>query len=431
MPGPRRSIPSRRLALVLARTLAGATAMLLLACSGPAGRHSLPSAASTKSIAPVGTSGPGATAPLLVDDAAAANPDLIPATVAIPPGFTAAPHTVMLPPGFTISLLATGLATPRFMAFDPAGNLLVGSLSGNVYRFPAANGSIAPAAQAPSPLLSGLTAPHSVAFDAGYLYVGETGRVSRYPYGADGTLGPRETAVGDLPVRGEHFTRTVAFGPDGNLYLGIGSSCNICDEQDNRRAAISRYNADGTGGVRFAWGTRNPVGLAFQPGTGALWATVNERDNQGNEIPPDLVTIVRQGDNFGWPDCQPPSATPQAAGDTCDGITPPTIGIQAHSAPLGLAFSTGSQFPAGYQNDLFVVQHGSWNRQPPAPPQILQIHFQAGSPVGVRVFATGWQTDAGGARWGRPAGIIAAPDGSLIVSDDTSGFLYRISYSGG
>jgi glucose/arabinose dehydrogenase len=130
------------------------------------------------------------------------------------------------------------------------------------------------------------------------------------------------------------------------------------------------------------------------------------------------VTIVGEGQNFGWPGCQPPDARPQASGRDCSNITPPTIGIQAHSAPLGLAFYTGQQFPADYADDLLVVQHGSWNREPPAAPKLLRIHFVAG-----------WQA-ADGSRWGRPAGIVQAPDGSLIVSDDQAGVLYRISYSG-
>jgi glucose/arabinose dehydrogenase len=190
-----------------------------------------------------------------------------------------------------------------------------------------------------------------------------------------------------------------------------------------------RYDPDGSHGERFAHGLRNAVGLAFAPDSNTLWATVNERDNQGNEIPPDLVTIVHKNANYGWPDCQPPDAKPQQDGADCSNITPPTIGIQAHSAPLGLAFATGDQFPAAYQGGIFVVQHGSWNREPPAPPKLMYVTFKDGTPTAVADFATGWQDDNGN-RWGRPAGVVVAPDGSLIVSDDTAGVLYRISYEG-
>jgi glucose/arabinose dehydrogenase len=367
--------------------------------------------------------------PLIVDDAAAANSNLVPVSVSSPPGLPQLPNPVYLPRGFSISLLAVGLNEPRFMAFDPAGSLLIGSDDGSVYRLPASNGLIAATVELLAPLLQGLKQPSSLAFSGGYLYVAETTQVSRYAYSATGALGDRQTVIGNLPSGG-HFTRTVVFGPDGKLYLGVGASCNICVEQDQRRAAILRYNPDGSGFERFASGARNAVGLAFQPGTGQLWATVNERDDQGNEIPPDLVTAVHQGDNFGWPLCQPPNATPQDPGNNCSGITPPTVAIQAHSAPLGLAFYSGNQFPSDYQGDIIAAQHGSWNRQPPAPPQLIRVHFANGQAVSVQDFATGWQAGDTDTRWGRPAGVIVAPDGSLVVSDDTAGYLYRISYTG-
>ena len=210
------------------------------------------------------------------------------------------------------------------------------------------------------------------------------------------------------------------------MYVAIGSSCNICEEDDDRRAAVMRYTPAGEDATRFAWGLRNPVGLAFHPGTDRLWATVNERDNQGDEIPPDLVTIVQEGANYGWPGCQPPDATPQDEGAGCSGVTPPTVGIQAHSAPLGLAFALDDAFPSEFAG-LFVAQHGSWNRTEPAAPKLLRISFDGDDPSGALDFATGWQDDAGD-RWGRPAGILVTTDGALIVSDDTAGLLYRITY---
>jgi glucose/arabinose dehydrogenase len=298
-----------------------------------------------------------------------------------------------------------------------------------VYRFPAnPDGSYSPAAAPPAALIRRLNGPSSLALHGGYLYVGETDKISRYGYDPQGEIGGREVIVPNLPTGG-HGTRTVAFGPDGMLYVSIGSSCNICQEGDQRRAAVLRYTADGADGERFAWGLRNAVGLAFHPATGHLWVTVNERDNQGNEIPPDLVTAIGPGQNFGWPDCLPPEARPQTDDTDCAGITPPTVGIQAHSAPLGLAFSMGAAFPDEYRGDLFVVQHGSWNRQPPAAPKLMRIRFQGDHPVSAEDFATGWQ-GPDNRRWGRPAGVIVAPDGSLIVSDDTSGYLYRIAYTG-
>jgi glucose/arabinose dehydrogenase len=365
---------------------------------------------------------------LLADNAATASAaaDLAPLSAAPVAGSA---NSVALPQGFSATLVASGLKSPRFMAFDANGNLLVADASaGSVYRFPASNGSIGISDGPPSPLVSGLNAPSNVALYDGFLYVGETTAISRYAYDPDRAVGERQVVVPDLP-RGGHSTRTIAFGPDGLMYVGIGSSCNICDESDARRAAVSRSAPDGSGFQRFAYGTRNPVGLAFQPGSGLLWVTVNERDNQGNEIPPDLVTILREGQNFGWPGCQPPYALPQTSGADCANVTPPTIGIQAHSAPLGLAFYTGQQFPGDYANDLFVVQHGSWNRTPPAEPKLLRVHFNGSQPAAALDFATGWQ-QADGSRWGRPAGVVVAPDGSLIVSDDQGGKLLRIAYTG-
>jgi glucose/arabinose dehydrogenase len=365
---------------------------------------------------------------LVVDDAETANPDLVEVVVADPAGFGLSGQSLRVPSGYTVSAVAAGLGGPRFMAFDDADNLIVGAArQGTVFRFPYADSRLGE----PEVVASGLQQPASVAIftanDGQYLYVGEINQVSRYLYDPAGPVGAQEIVIPDLP-QGGHRTRTVAFGPDGMLYLAVGSSCNICLEEQPIRATISRANPDGSDLEIIATGLRNPVGIAFQPGTDLLWATVNERDNQGNEIPPDLVTIVEEGANYGWPQCMPPDATPQESGADCSSVTPPTIGIQAHSAPLGLAFLDGEGVPDDLNGDLIVAQHGSWNREPPAAPKLLLIDFEDGVPVAARDFATGWQ-DASGERWGRPAGVVVAPDGSLIVSDDDNGLLYRISAS--
>jgi len=363
---------------------------------------------------------------LVVDDAETANLELVEVAVDDPSGFGASGHTLRVPPGYSVSVVGGGLGGPRFMDFDGEDNLIVGAArQGVVYRFSFANGQLGE----PEVLITGLKQPASVAIftadDGQYLYVGEETQVSRFPYDPAGPVGAQEVVIPNLPVQG-HRTRTVAFGPDGMLYLAVGSSCNICLEQEPIRATVSRANPDGSDLHIFATGMRNPVGLAVQPGTDLLWATVNERDNQGNEIPPDLVTIVKEGADYGWPGCLPPDAKPQDAESECSGTAPPTIGIQAHSAPLGLAFLDGEGVPAELSGDLIVAQHGSWNREPPAAPKLLLIDFEDGMPVAARDFVTGWQ-DASGERWGRPAGVVVAPDGSLIVSDDSSGLLYRIS----
>ncbi|MCD6030900.1 MAG: L-sorbosone dehydrogenase, partial [Thermomicrobiales bacterium] len=199
--------------------------------------------------------------------------------------------------------------------------------------------------------VSGLLRPSSVAFftadDGPYLYVGETHQVTRFAYDPAGPAGDPEVVIPGLPTEGAHWTRTVAFGPDGMLYLSVGSSCNICLEAEPVRAAISRANPDGSDFEIIATGLRNAVGMTFAPDTGELWATVNERDMQGNEIPPDLVTIVLEGASYGWPGCVPPDATPQVPQADCSGITPPTIGIQAHSAPAVTSSSPSTDLGIG------------------------------------------------------------------------------------
>jgi glucose/arabinose dehydrogenase len=366
---------------------------------------------------------------LLVNDEQTANPDLVEVAVADPGGFGVSGRTLLAPEGYTVSVIAAGLDEPRFMTFDEDDNLIVTSANeGAIYRYPYAAGQLGE----PEPLITGLSWPASVAHyaadDGQYLYVGEPHQISRFPYDPSAPVGEQEIISPDLPADG-HITRTVGIGPDGMLYLAVGSSCNICVEENEIRSTISRANLDGSDWQIIATGLRNPIDIAFQPETELLWATVNERDNQGNEIPPDLVTIVEDGANYGWPDCMPPDATPQEQGADCSGVTPPTIGIQAHSAPLGLAFLEGERVPDDLQGDLIVAQHGSWNREPPAAPKLLLIDFEDGQPVGARDFVTGWQDEAGN-RWGRPAGVVVAPDGSLIVSDDEAGLLYRIAAEG-
>lgn len=375
--------------------------------------------------APVPTMAQDSTA-LLVNDEATANPDLVAVDVADPNGFGVSGQSLLAPEGYSVTVVGAGISEPRFMDFDGMGNLLVGAAGeGTVYRFPYTDGQLGD----PEPLITNLNQPASVvlfASDEGeYLYVGEPQQVSRFAYDPEGAAGAQEVVIADLPTGG-HSTRTVAFGPDGMLYLAVGSSCNICIEESPLRATVSRGSPDGGELSVIATGLRNPVGLAFQPESGQLWATVNERDQQGNEIPPDLVTIVQEGANYGWPGCVPPEGSPQVENADCSDITPPTIGIQAHSAPLGLAFLEGDGVAGAMQGDLIVVQHGSWNREPPAAPKLLMIDFENGQPVAARDFVTGWQNEQG-ERWGRPAGVVVAPDGSLIVSDDEAGLLYRIA----
>ena len=278
-----------------------------------------------------------------------------------------------------------------------------------------------------------LVRPSSLAFyKDGSLYVGETTRILRLSNPDDrGVFQQRQIIIDGLPSGG-HNTRTVLFSPDWQtLYVSIGSSCNNCLESDPRRAAIMRYNPDGSGGQVFASGLRNAVGITFRPGTNELWATNNGRDYLGDDLPPETVNLVGQGNNFGWPRCHAGDIIDPEFGDpnACVGVVQPMVKMQAHSAPLGLNFYTGSQFPVEYQGGLFVAFHGSWNRSVPTGYKVVFIPFQDGKPGAVQDFATGWL--ANGADWGRPVDVITAPDGGLFVSDDTGGKIYIIIYTGG
>jgi glucose/arabinose dehydrogenase len=362
-------------------------------------------------------------------EAQTANPGLQPVNVA--------GHTINLPPGFTISLAASNLNVPRFMAFDGAGNLAVAEDGANrVVLFKQAAG-------APMPLITGLSDPTSVAFYLDDIYVAEERQIARYRY-QNGAATNRQVVIPNLPPGTDHHTRTIVFGPDGSLYLAMGSPCDVCTITDPRYATIGRYNADGSGYALVAKGLRNAVGLAFRPGANQLWATVNGRDNLGDNIPWDLLTSIRQGADYGWPRCwNDRQRDPQfgtAAG--CGDVALPDAGLQAHSAALGLAFYDAGQFPAEYRGDIFVALHGSWNRSAPTGYKLVRAHFDAGGIASVTDFATGWRPAGSGqiiqtprglgtsGAWGRPVQPVVGPDGSLYVSDDYLGAVYKVSYTG-
>ena len=341
---------------------------------------------------------------------------------------------IALPPGFRIAEFASGFGNPRFMTLDPAGTLLVSTpRQGRVVALPDRDGD--GRADGVVAVADGLDLPHGLAFKDGRLYVAETGRVLRFRYDpATMKASDPVVVVPDLPPRGGHWTRTIAVGPDGRLYVSVGSSCNVCRESDPRRAAITRYDTDGAGARIVATGVRNAVGLAFHPTTGVLWATVNERDWRGDDLPPDYITEIKEGGFYGWPECfaaggkAVPDPDFKSTGERCRQMTLPTIEIQAHSAPLGLAFYTGQQFPPEYRGSLFVAYHGSWNRSVPTGYKVVRVPFKDGRPGAVEDFATGWLQ--GGSVLGRPVGLQVGADGALYLSVDgfSADAIYRISY---
>jgi glucose/arabinose dehydrogenase len=363
-----------------------------------------------------------------------------PVTLDVAPQFRsgrlAEPRALTLPAGFTANVFAAGLSSPRFMALGPAGAVFATGMSGGqVYALPDRNGDgVADEVQV---WADGLGQPHGLAFRDGYLYVGETNRVVRFRVGPDGARqGGPEPVVPELPSGSGHRTRTVGFGPDGKLFVSVGSSCNVCAEGDPRRAALSVYDADGSNGRVFMRGLRNAVGFVWRPGTDELWATNNGRDQLGDDVPFETVYRVRDGGDAGWPRCNPAPGglqpDPQfGRPEGCQGIDPPAATFQAHSAPLGLRFYDGNGFPGALRGDLFVALHGSWNRSVPVGYKLIRIPFDGGTPGQPEDFATGWMADEGnrGSVWGRPVDVLVAPDGALLVSDDDGGAVYRIAYA--
>lgn len=341
-------------------------------------------------------------------------------------------NPITLPAGFGISVYIQGLQSPRMMTLGPDGALYVAERgAGRILRLPDTNGD--GRADGARPVAEDLDAPSSLAFyEDGSLYVGETTRVLRLSQpDEDGVFQQRRTVISDLPDGG-HSTRTVLFSPDFSaLFVSIGSSCNICQEDDPRRAAILRYNPDGSGETIFASGLRNAVGLAFPPGSDQLWATNNGRDWLGDDQPPETVYRVGEGQDYGWPTCHAGRIVDPdfGAAGSCSGVPEADVEMQAHAAPLGLEFYRGDQFPAEYRGDLFVALHGSWNRSEPTGYKVVRIPFDeggVGSPSPVEEFATGWLI--GSSAWGRPVDLITGSDGGLFLSDDAGGTIYRIFY---
>jgi glucose/arabinose dehydrogenase len=363
----------------------------------------------------------------------------VPVTLDVAPQFRsgrlAEPRTLTLPNGFKANVLAAGLSGPRFMAIGPGGTIFVtGMTSGQIYALPDRNSDgVADEIQV---WADGLRQPHGLAFHDDYLYVGETNRVVRFRVGPNGARqGDPELVVPELPSGSGHWTRTVGFGPDSKLFVAVGSSCNVCEENDQRRAAISIYNADGSDGRVFMRGLRNAVGFVWRPGTTELWATNNGRDQLGDDLPFETVYRVRDGGNAGWPNCYPAPGgilpDPQfGQPNVCETVDPPAVTFQAHSAPLGLRFYDSNSFPEAVRGDLFVALHGSWNRSEPVGYKVIRIPFASGNPGQAEDFATGWMASEGdrSSVWGRPVDVLVAPDGALLVSDDDGGAIYRITY---
>ena len=338
-----------------------------------------------------------------------------------------------VPAGLAATYFAKNLAGVRFMAVSPDGVVYASQPgSGRVVRLPDANND--GVADSVVVAVSGLAQPHGLAFHKGVLYIAATDGVVRVPLGADGRASGSPVYVNRYSGGGGHWTRTIVFGADSAMYVAVGSSCNLCVEQSSDRAAVLRFNEDGSGKRVYASGLRNAVGLAVEPTTGALWASQNERDNlppDHENLPPEEINILTDGGNYGWPYCYGDRVPNPEYGDAarCAATIPPAAKLQAHSAPLGMSFlARATRLPAEYRSDLLVAYHGSWNRDTPTGAKVVLVRVTGGAPGAVEDFITGWQ-GANGSRWGRPVDVVVAPDGAVLVSDDQAGAIYRIAQS--
>jgi len=335
----------------------------------------------------------------------------------------------MVPKGFEISVYASGLSNPRWMALAPNGDVFLAEPNANKITL-LHDGK-------PMTFADGFNRPHGLAFHDGALYVGDLTAVWKLGY-SDGAehAGARARVTTDgFGPPGGHSTRDIAFDRSGALYVAIGSQGNV-GEEVAPRATVQKV--DGKGKLStFASGTRNPVGIALYPGTNDLYVTVNERDGYGDGLVPDYLTRIQQGDFYGWPYAYSGPHPDPSFGDKRPDLVAktktPDVLFQAHSAPLGVVFYDGAQFPADYKGDAFVSLHGSWNSGHPTGYKVVRVKFAHGRPVGdYQDFATGfWDGSSSPAHvWGRPAGLLMLKDGSLLIADDAGKTVWRVRYTG-
>jgi glucose/arabinose dehydrogenase len=349
-----------------------------------------------------------------------------------PPTKDAVAKRLKVPPGFTLHAYSTDVPLARFMVATPDGDLIVSRTRADevVLLERDRNGDGRP--DATRVLLPKLNGPHGLDLRDGWLYVGEYDAVGRVKFdAASGTLSGRyERILTGLPYDGNHRTKTVAVGPDGWLYLTIGSSCNVCEEQDPRRATMMRMRTDGSEVQVFATGLRNSVGFDWAPWDGALYATDNGRDLLGDDFPPDELNRIEGGRFYGWPYVNGFGVLDPDVGKGRENrlaqSTPPAHGFRPHNAALGIHFLRSPRLPAAYQRTALVALHGSWNRTKLDGYKVVALQWQADGSIVERDFLTGFLGPDGVI--GRPAAVAEGADGSIFVSDDYAGVIYRVTY---
>jgi glucose/arabinose dehydrogenase len=336
---------------------------------------------------------------------------------------------LQLPQGFEIEEYMSGFEVPRYMIYGPSKEILISDAAdgGGVYAL---------VNKEKKELVKGLDRPYGLALWKDYLYIGERTSVKRYKYDSKNfKLGPGEEVVPLHKFTTAHWTRSLLFDSKGEkLYVGVGSGSNVDTGEDPMRAAINRFNPDGSGHEIFASGTRNPIGLHWYPGTNTLWVAVQERDALGDNLVPDYFTHVQQGGFYGWPYAYSgPNEEPRHKGEKPDMVAKaivPDVLLQSHVAVLDFVFYTGKQFPKKYQGGAFLAMHGSWNRSTRVGYEVAFVPFNDQKPNGpVENFLTGWMISPESRDvWGRPVAVLQMQDGSLLVSDDGGKKLWRIYY---
>lgn len=345
---------------------------------------------------------------------------------------------LQVPEGFEISVYSQGLDGPRMMAFGPDGTLYVTQpLANSVIGLRDTDGD--GQVDESIPAASNLPLVHGILFHEGTVFLAGENQVWTTEVADDGTFGETETILDNLPDGGQHPRRTIGIGPDGMLYVSIGSTCNSCVEPNPESATIIRSALDGSGREIFAKGLRNTLGFDWNPETGELWGWDHGSDFRGSDLPPDELNQIAESGNYGWPYCfgdqQPDMYQPyEPAGATleqyCANTEAPVIPYQAHSAPIDFLFYSADQFPAEYQGDAFVAMRGSWNRAPAVGYELVHVDFEDGQPVSAEPLVSGWLLNDGAGQFARIAGVAVTPDGSLLISDDTNGVIYQLTYAG-
>lgn len=339
-----------------------------------------------------------------------------------------------LPEGFKITIFADGIEDARSMAIGDNGTLFVGTRKANkLYAIQDLDGDYK--ADRTILLDTTLLVPNGIAFRDGALYVAEINRLLRYPDIEQHLLNlPKpEVIYDDYPTEAHHGWKYIAFGPDDKLYVPVGAPCNICDSAtvDKRYASITRMNPDGSNREVYANGVRNTVGFTWHPETGELWFTDNGRDMMGDDIPPcELNRVSEAGQHFGYPFCHGGTVKDPEYGDQypCSDFIAPVQPLGAHVAPLGIKFYRGSMFPESYKKYAFIAEHGSWNRSKKVGYRISMVQLEGDKAVNYETFIDGWLDDQSQEAFGRPVDLLMLEDGSMLISDDFGGVIYRLSY---